>query len=247
MTMQIKSDQLIAGYSAFRVRHLLRHIRIYDAVTGFFPAEILGISETRARALSSRLEKLGFIRKVAPEKNKKLNGKRRRAYWFEATELGASLAMASGAPRITRSTANRVVDEFLSRVSQANQDSRYLYRITAVLVWGSYLSERENLGDVDFAIELTPRSTDDGWFTKMYREKISEAYAQGRRFRNLTEEYLWPRTEVWMFLRNRSRSISIHELQELVDLAHSKPMRYRILVGDALTIRRRLGPLAIEA
>jgi hypothetical protein len=54
---------------------------------------------------------------------------------------GISLALASSAKRITRKTAERVIDEFMRRVERVNRDRRYYYRITAVVVYSSYLTE----------------------------------------------------------------------------------------------------------
>jgi hypothetical protein len=132
----------------------------------------------------------------------------------------------------------------MRRVHLVNKRRKYFYWITAVLVYGSFLTENESLGDVDFAIELTPREPDQDKRFKLIRSKINDARRKGRRFANLTDEVMWPQTEVLLLLKNRKRSVSIHSLVELKELAREKPLRYRVLLGDGQAIAAQLGPLS---
>jgi predicted nucleotidyltransferase len=247
MTMQISSKQSIAGFPAMKVRFLLRHILRYDSVTTKFIAGIMEIDDVQARKLSRRLAELGFIEKLNSEEQKKLAKAYGTRYaWYRHTQSGLSLAFASAARRIKRSTGEAMIKSFMERVRQVNESLDHCYSISVVVLYGSMLSGKQDLGDVDLAIQLTPRIEDPKAFHELTQAKIQDAYDEGRTFRNITEEVLWPRMEIFMCLRARKRSLSIHELRELVQLASSKPLPYRLLLGDRETVREALGPNAIE-
>lgn len=243
MTMQINRGQLIAGYPAFKIRHLLRYVRLREAVTSRFLAYVLKIEKQEdAELLAANLSQLGFLNQL----KKTPVGYSSENAWYEITELGISLANASAAPRIKRRTAERLVEDLMDRVNQVNANERYVYRVSAVVVFGSFISDRGDLGDVDIAIELSPRISDQNAFTKMCTSKIVEAYEEGRAFRNITDEVLWPRNEVRLFLRNRRRGLSLRDIGELQALAEGRHFKYRILLGNKKAIRKLLGPTARE-
>ena len=56
--------------------------------------------------------------------------------------------------RIHRATADRLIKELLARVNLVNDSVDYLHRVSEVWVFGSYLSKRTRLGDVDLWIKL---------------------------------------------------------------------------------------------
>lgn len=238
MTMNLSPGQMIAGCPAMEIRSLMRRMRPYAGVTPKFVANVLKISDEQTEAVITQLVELGFMERVDLKDDRT---------WFTPTNLGISLSLASAAKRITRETAQATVAEFMRRVHLVNKRKKYFYSITAVLVYGSFLTENESLGDVDFAIELTPREPDQDKRFKLIRAKINIARSKGRRFANLTDEVSWPQTEVRLFLKNRKRSVSIHMLGELQDLGREKPLRYRVLLGDKNAIATQLGPLAREA
>lgn len=226
MTMNITSDQMIAGFPAMKVRLLLRHCQMYDAVTYEFIARVMDINDSQAQRLSGKLEQMGFLSKLNPAEQEKLAKIYRAKYtWLKAIERGHSLAFASAAPRIKWATAEALIRGFMDRVRQVNEAEGYCYWVSIVILYGSALTDRESLGDVDFAIHLTPRLDDSKAFLKLTQAKIRQAYDQGRRFRNLADQVLWPRNEIRMFLKNRRRSISIHELIELAELARRSHCR----------------------
>jgi predicted nucleotidyltransferase len=247
MTMQITSKELIAGHPAMKVRLLLRHIQLHDAVTARFIGRLMDLNDERARRFSRKLVELRFLKQLDPEEQKKLAKVHRTRYtWYRCAERGQALAMASAARRIKRSTAEAIVEGFMDRVRQVNEAEEYCYNVTAVVLYGSFLSGRLELGDVDFAVQLTPRLSNSKAFRELERKRIQEAIDGGRTFRNITMEVIWAAMEIYMFLRARKRSVSIHDLSELAELAKTNPLHYRVLLGDKQAIRERLGPNAIE-
>lgn len=68
------------------------------------------------------------------------------------TEQGIAFSQAS-LTTVTRKTANRVLHEFLDRVRALKANKDALYQVPEVVIFGSYLTDAQRLGDVDLAIE----------------------------------------------------------------------------------------------
>jgi hypothetical protein len=62
---------------------------------------------------------------------------------------------------------------------------------------------------------------------------MERACSSGRRFRNVVDEVSWPRTEVLLLLKIRSRTISLCEWGSLKNMPE---LRYCVLVGNKLRI-----------
>jgi hypothetical protein len=214
MTMNLIPGQQIAGHPAIKVRELMRRMRAYQGVTAKFIANVLKIEgENQTQAVVSELMNLGYIEKIDLKDDR---------IWFTRTELGVSLSLASAAKRITRKTAEGAIAEFMKRVRWLNYNKKYLFKVTAVVVYGSYLTSSKSLGDVDIAVELTWRDPDQKKYHELVWAHINAARQKGRQFANLTEEVIWPQTEVFLFLRNRKRSLSIQTLVNLKELAREE-------------------------
>ena len=91
----------------------------------------------------------------------------------------------------------------------------FLHTITAAVVFGSALSETEELGDVDVAVQLERKPMDWETYLRSSNERVTLAQQNGKRFGNITEQVCWPTIEIWNFLESRTRQLSIHDLDEL--------------------------------
>jgi hypothetical protein len=238
MTMNLTPGQMIAGFPAMEIRWLMRRMRPYQGVTAEFIANVMKIEgEDQTQAVVSDLMNLGYIERIDLQDDR---------IWFTPTDLGVSLSLASAAKRITRKTAEKAVAGFMKRVQWLNHNRKYLFKVTGVVVYGSYLTSAESLGDVDIAVELTWREPDQKKYHELIWAHINAARRKGRHFANLTDEVVWPQTEVLLYLKNRKRSLSIQTLMQLKELAREKPLRYRVLLGDREAIAAQLGRLATE-
>ena len=197
--MRIAAEVVIAGQEARRLRVLFRYIGDFD----FRPelvAERLDLTLSKARRLIARLVEENWIQEA----------ELRDGPVYRLAENGRSLALASFAPLLKRSTAQRKIDELLERVRTANRDSYYLYRVARVLLFGSMLGDSERVGDVDLVVELEPKTEDRGRREAEELARIRAAIKSGRRFSNILEQLHWPRYEVLLFLKSRSRGLSLH-------------------------------------
>lgn len=198
--MRIDSKSSIAGRPALDIRQLLRHTA-GDPWPPEMVSDRLGTSMEEAERVIKALAKDGYI-----EPDQMYS---ERQYW-KNTLKGNALSLASAGRPVRRSTAERKVREFLDRVRCVNEDDYFLCRVTKVVVFGSYLRNSQTLNDVDLGVELQPRYEDQDDQTNHEKERIREAYRKGRRFNNFTDEMFWPYQEVLVFLKSRSRTISLH-------------------------------------
>lgn len=215
--MNINSKDIIAGQPILKIRELLKFPGPW---TIDYVIEKLNVGKSTAKKVIATLEEEGYINPLKGSSREK---------WWTNTLMGNSLALASAAKPITRATADKKLSEFLERVKVVNQNDIYAYKVKQVLVFGSYLSNKERISDVDIAIELVPRENDRERQTAIERERIKEAHQHGRCFNHFLDELLWPRQEVLKFLKSRSRSISIHPIDDAI----LKQVEYRVLFEES--------------
>ena len=195
---------MIAGRPTLEIRRLLRRTRngALDAPTVH---EDLGIPLGEAESVIEGLAKEGLIVKgltTGPDGQQ-------RSFW-KNTIKGNSLAMATTAQPVKRATADRALAQLLDRVSVVNAREDFAFRVERVVVFGSYLSSAQEINDVDLLVDLVARYADSNrqdWVEQSSRTRASQS---GRRFRDSLEQMAWPRMEVEGFLKNRSRTLSLH-------------------------------------
>ena len=141
-------------------------------------AERLRISSQTARRVISKLAALKYIERQRHDKH----------FYWQTTLKGNSLGLATAARPISRETAQRVISDFLERCRKVNADAYYLYRVKRTLVFGSFLSNAQQLNDVDLAIELEPKEPDRNRHMESCRERTLAAKRAGRHFSNIVEE-----------------------------------------------------------
>jgi hypothetical protein len=96
-----------------------------------------------------------------------------------------------------------------------------------VLLFGSYLGETPTLGDVDLSIELADRYPDADARKRGHDARIAAAKLSGRYFQDYVAMLTWPEQEVWLLLRHRSPSLSLHD--ETREHIAAQPFPSRIL------------------
>jgi len=203
--MQININDEMFGLPVMKLREFFRrYTNNWDIENIMY---FFDFDREKANTLMIQLEEEGYIEKGNKFRDEQL--------WRNSIK-GNALALASAAKPILRITAERKINEFLVRVKEVNKNEYYLYKIKKVVLFGSYLSEAEKLGDIDLAIEIVPKETEPNKFQKLAHARSREAKHNGRHFSNYVEEVYWPQSEVLKFLKSRSRSISIHFVDEPV-------------------------------
>lgn len=161
--MRLSENQHLFEYPILEIRRLLRAGGNYQWSTRLV-TRTLGINLGEAAKLVETLLGAGFI---APTKHG--DGLR-----YELTMKGRALAMAN-AKLIGRSTAERLVSEFLQRVEAVNNDPKFCFWIDEVLVFGSFLTDSETLGDVDLGLLYTSRSDDKKDFDQLSEARVKRS------------------------------------------------------------------------
>ncbi len=89
-------------------------------------------------------------------------------------------------------------------------DCDFLYWIEEVVVFGSILTNKSRLSDIDISIRLA-KKLEAKEFSVAAERRTRLAAANGRSFRNIVDEVYWPEREVLLFVKSRSRAISLIE------------------------------------
>ena len=144
-------------------------------------------------------------------------------YELTATEKGRRLGIATATPPISREKANQLLDELIHRAKAINANSELIYFVESIKVFGSYLSDKETLGDLDIGIKLG-RNYEHDQFHEQNQLRIDQAKTKGRQFSNICDELGWPYREVMLMLKARQRGLSLHdeEIDEVLKITQTK-------------------------
>jgi len=129
--------------------------------------------------------------------------------FYCCTIQGQALRMVRFVPRINRHKVEALLSGVLKRVAAINASDELLHWVTEVRVFGSYLTNAEDFGDLDVAIKLERRPV-----AKWSNACFAIARASGK---NLTflDAFSYPETLTRQRIKNRSRYISLHDTSEL--------------------------------
>jgi len=207
----IDSKTVIAGHRAVEIRSLLRLAGSNGLLYLSSAKKVLGFSGAKARALFDALSKEGLLK---PQDD----------HWI-LTSDGMWLRVASAAAALHRTTADRLLKELVGRITKVNTDPYFLGYVEKAVVFGSYLSDASRLGDVDVALHIVRKEPDFEKHVKANAKRAAEEFAKGRQFQNMVVEASWWYYEVVLFLRNRKRGLSLHDLEHERRIWENAPHR----------------------
>ncbi len=207
--MRIDSKEKIADVAILKVRDFLRRVNNTDEWEDGFVVHRLKISPKKANRLVNELNRRGYIEPIRIYRQKQ---------YYRKTLKGSTLGLASAAKPVMRKTANRIFSEFMDRVRQVNSDSSYLVKVQKVLVFGSYLTDAIRINDIDVAVELTWKENHPMVLNKDKAQLALNlsimAEDKGKKFSSFLDRLEWPEHEVRLFLKSRSRTLSIHSIHD---------------------------------
>lgn len=219
--MKLNRDGPVAGMDILKLRNVLRRF----ARGNLSHVAIMKEFSVTARKANKMIAELVTLELICPCEV----GHNEETRFYETTIKGNALRLAKASKPVSRLTADRVLSEFLDRVNRVNGHTELAYRVESVIVFGSYLSNARHLNDLDIAVELVPKWNDDTTYKAVCEARANRASATGRRFRDFFEQLAWPRTEVMLILKNRSRTISFCEWDSLFKM---EDLRYCVLIGN---------------
>lgn len=115
--------------------------------------------------------------------------------WYKPTERGHELARATAAKPVHRKKAEEAIQGLTERVLIVNAEDRFL-RVTAAVLYGSYLPGAERPPDVDLTIEVEHKIDD---FEKHHQACWRHLQESGRACRRVGYQVEFPRFEVFVF------------------------------------------------
>ena len=199
--MRIDSKSEVAGVSAIKVRDYLRDVQGYRFGTKNV-AYGLKVSARKARAVMNELLERNFIEKV-----ERLKFEKRDAY--TCTQDGAQFAAAMATRPVSRNTADRHAVELIGRIRVVNANPEYLVWVSRLILFGSYLTEKSQINDLDVSVVLTRKEQDGGTWVQAVLRRAQQAEDAGRKFSTYCEKLAWGETEVMRFLRRRYRVLQL--------------------------------------
>jgi predicted nucleotidyltransferase/predicted transcriptional regulator len=246
MTMQIKGVQ-IAGLPAVNVRNMLR--RVYSVLDVDLVAERCKVSTRQAKEVIQELVDGGYIefsersRVLAnPYRAGREKPRYRSVDYYKLTEKGGRLAQASAMSKMSRERAEQIVAGLLKRVEEVNAIGDYVYRVPTVIVYGSYVRGEPQLSDVDIAVDLEAKwdSANEHQCREWSKRRTDVASANGRGFANFMDLLFWPKNEVMLHLKVRTRGLSIHEIADFMGMKKDSNFAYKVLLGDAARVAEQI-------
>lgn len=169
--------------------------------------EYFELTKQSGTSLLNELLNLGYAEYVTSDK-------------YKVTVKGNALAQVKFVKRMNKAKADKIFDEFMKRVAEINEDDNYIYRISKLYLFGSYLNpETDDYGDIDIAYELEHKISDDKRFLEASQRIIANAIADGKVFSSITDEFCYPENLVLRHLKNRSPYISLHRKKDIETLS----------------------------
>ena len=198
--MNVDPKAQLGGVPILQVRQFLRE-------NGDYPWRLERLREDFGPAASDVLHALIEAGYAAPAETQE-------GELYETTVKGRGLARSSAAKPVSRATADAALAGFLERCELVRGDPTYLFTVAKAVLFGSMLTDKPKVSDVDIAIQLVAKEKDAKLHAELMREQIREAARNGRRFSNMVDEIFWPQTRVRMFLKGRSRVIQFSEIND---------------------------------
>lgn len=138
------------------------------------------------------------------------NGRTKTQDWYRATSAGSEFSAATALKAIIRSTAENGIADLLKRVAYVESMDIYLYRVTTIIAYGSYLTTDDHLHDVDLSVTLASKISDPVLRHEMEEKQILQDENKNRVV-SVAERLSWPKTKVMWYLKNKSRVLAFRE------------------------------------
>ncbi len=198
---------LICGIPIIKIREFMRRFRTPESFSLQTITEYFELTKPSGTSLLNELLNLGYAEYVTTDK-------------YEVTVKGNALAQVKFIKRINKVKADKIFNEFMKRVAEINEDKKYIYRVSKLCLFGSYLNpEADDYGDIDIAYELEHKINDDKRFLEASQRIIANAIADGKVFSSILDEVGYPEDLVLRYLKNRSPYISLHRMKDIETLS----------------------------
>jgi hypothetical protein len=133
---------------------------------------------------------------------------------YSGTKKLSQLANANIGGGITRKEAERLLAAVIKKANEINGDTEFSASVECIVVFGSFLTDKEVLGDLDLGVHVREHRR-----SKQSARELFEMFREGRS----------PQARVYAALRlRRPRKISVHQISEVLSLKTP----YRVVFGS---------------
>lgn len=137
-------------------------------------------------------------------------------YTHGTTIKGNALVMSKGLPSITKEKAEKLFSEFMDRVKQVNENESLMYRVTQVVLFGSYITDAPSVNDINIAVKLDRKENDTELYMAKSEVYVQEAAERGVIFKSFFDRLVYPEIEVHKLLKSKSRYLSFHPIEDSI-------------------------------
>lgn len=206
MQTALTKGEIICGLDALEARRILKRFG-NEAFSLQQAAKQCEIDIATAPGLFAHLVAEGYltITKGTTE-SWTVTGKARRLFDKSTTRF------------LKRTKAQEKLQALLARVKELNENAYYLYAVARLGVFGSYLTDKNLLGDLDVCLSLEARETNEAHHKKVHQARIDRAFAEGQRFSSFSDELVYPYIECFRFLKGRSPKLNLAEFSSIETL-----------------------------
>lgn len=197
--MRIKRNERIAGVPVLKIRDFFNRLNSADGNTFSQDrlCDLFHLSCEEGAQLIKELQDRRFIEETEGG--------------YSLTLHGAALSIARCVPPINKEKADSLLADFMYRVREVNESDEYLYRVSGVWLFGSYIDDNAtDYGDIDIAVELSRKIEDPSEHMRLNQEAVMEASERGKRFSTIFDQLDYTRRLVLLKLKNRNQYISLH-------------------------------------
>ena len=149
---------------------------------------------------------------------------KREGDYLELTEQGRAFSMARATRPLKRTTADQLLAGAVEAARQVNADGSLPHYVEEVYVFGSYLGDNLELGDLDLAIKLCRRQgsmTSREWVEWC----LDAGIAAGKR--TWLQQFGYSEKIVHRRVKQRSSYVSVHDTDELDELKAERKLVFQ--------------------
>jgi len=199
--MRIDKSQIIGGYSIVELRKFFKKHDEYidrNRIKRFFE-----ISDKKVNEFINLLLTEEYLETV--------DKSNRKDELYRTTEKALRLASSSLLKPIKREKADQFLAALLERVDVVKEEDQYLLYVGYLGIFGSYITEQDELGDLDLIVELKRKEKFSGdWL----EHTLSQAKNSGKRFGSFFDRLSYSEKKVFDFLKKRSPYLHFSSKEE---------------------------------
>jgi predicted nucleotidyltransferase len=138
---------------------------------------------------------------------------------YTITDKGRELCRARCVKRMNKAQADKLFNGILERIKEVNDNPYYLYKVKDIVLFGSYITDKEDFGDIDIAFDLQFKRRVFKTKNGLNSELVANINrANENNFFHSLYKLSFAEKEVEKFLKNRKAQIHI------TPYSHIKPL-----------------------